>query len=85
MAEEAINDIHRHVVNTPYAEFPRHVHKAKGEYKVVANKTEKAEALAAGWSLTPIADEPDVALVGDAPAKDAKPAKSAKKTTDPAG
>lgn len=79
MAEETINDIHKHVVNTPYAEYPRHVHKAKGEYKVVTSDTDKAAALEDGWSLTPVADVDEPAAEPEKPKKNGKP-----KPIDPA-
>lgn len=79
--DEVINDIHKHTVSTPYAEYPRHVHKAKGEYKVVSDDTAKAEALADGWSLDPVADvdEPAAAVEPEKPKKNGKP-----KPSDPA-
>lgn len=35
-------------------DFPRHVHKANGEFLVVANQKELKAALGKGWATTPV-------------------------------
>lgn len=50
-----IDDIHRHIVHTPYREFPKHLHKADGSFKVVNDEAEQAAALGDGWARTPSA------------------------------
>lgn len=72
-ADLAIEDIHKHVVQTPYREYPRHVHKAGGVHLEVKSDAEKKEALADGWSLTPVVEEAD-----EAEPEAAKPAKGRK-------
>lgn len=55
-----------------YIEYPRHLHKAGGEHVVVHNDAEKAAALKAGWSLMPVLEPVEAALVDEelAPSED---------------
>lgn len=39
-----------------YREFPRHLHKAGGEFVVVSTPADRDAHLAAGWSLVPVLD-----------------------------
>lgn len=56
-----------------YQEYPRHLHKPGGAYKVVHDDDEKAAALEAGWSLQPVVEgvTPAPAPQDDAPAPEA--------------
>lgn len=60
----AIDDIHKHVVHTPYQEYPRHLHKAGGKHLEVKNDEEKAKAMKDGWKVKPVV-EPDAAAAAD--------------------
>lgn len=42
-----------------FYEYPRHVHKAGGDFLVVEDDTQKAAALADGWSLVPVLTAPE--------------------------
>ena len=68
----AVDDIHKHVVHTPYTEYPRHVHGKDGAFRVVTNDAERSRAMAEGYTLTPQAQSPAVPAASDASPKAAK-------------
>jgi hypothetical protein len=53
MADETIDDIHKHTVPYAFREFPKHVHKPAGQFLAVNSAEEEAAALKAGWRKRP--------------------------------
>lgn len=80
-AVQVSGDINRVFVNTPYKEYPRHVHAVndKGDAisLIVENDEAKDAALAAGWALQPIALEAPAPV--DVPASNTPAKAKAKK------
>lgn len=80
-AVQVSGDINRVFVNTPYKEYPRHVHAVndKGDAisLIVENDEARDAALEAGWELQPVSAGGPEAKADTS--SDAKPAKKAKK------
>lgn len=63
-----------------HQEYPRHLHKPGGVYRVVENDQERDAALTDGWSLTPVV----AGAVPEAPPVKAKTKDKAPKADKPA-
>lgn len=86
MADEQIDDIHKHVVPYVKREYPKHLHKAGGKHVVVQDEGEEKIQKAKGWLDAPPVEETQSdeddgegqAAAAEKPAKPPKPPKPPK-------